>query len=118
MGEWNYVSTVLHFGIRLKCLVSFTPRSLNSGGKAISTQWIGGWLNPRAGLDAVKLSKISFTCRELNVGRAGMLTEQLATISTGSNNISDQYKYLADSMQYQGWKACAMAYYESGFHFR
>jgi hypothetical protein len=41
------------------------------GEGASGTHWMGGWVGPRAGLDRVKKSKISFSCRELNPGRPG-----------------------------------------------
>jgi hypothetical protein len=37
----------------------FTPRE-----RASSTHWIGGWVGPRAGLDAVVKRKILSLCRD------------------------------------------------------
>jgi len=34
-------------------VVSFTPRPLYSQGRAPGTHWIGGWVGPRAVLDAI-----------------------------------------------------------------
>jgi hypothetical protein len=38
-------------------VLSFTPRPLYSQGKKAGTHWIGGWVNPRAGLDDVEKRK-------------------------------------------------------------
>jgi hypothetical protein len=42
-------------------MVSFTPREREPG-----THWIGGWVGPRAGLDAVVKRKIPSPCRDSN----------------------------------------------------
>jgi hypothetical protein len=49
-GEWS-----------ASCLCSFTPRERVSG-----AHWIGGWVGPRAGLDAVVKRKIPSPCRDSN----------------------------------------------------
>jgi hypothetical protein len=59
MEEWRYSATILDLGTR-----RFTPWE-----KAPGTQWIGGWVGPRAGLDAVEKRKISCPCWESNPGR-------------------------------------------------
>jgi hypothetical protein len=46
MGEWRYNSTILDVG-------TLYTREIAAG-----TQWVGGWLDPRAGLDAIKKTKI------------------------------------------------------------
>jgi hypothetical protein len=51
-GEWSATLT--------SC---FTPREIAPG-----THWIGGWVGPRAGLDAVEKRRISCPCRESNPG--------------------------------------------------
>jgi hypothetical protein len=53
MGEWRYSSTILDLSTRCRGVVSFMPRPLYPGEKAPSTHFIGGWVGPRAGLDAV-----------------------------------------------------------------
>jgi hypothetical protein len=57
MGEWRYSSTILDLGI-MWSVVSFTPQPLYSRGKSPDTLWIGGWVGPRAGVDAVEKRKI------------------------------------------------------------
>jgi hypothetical protein len=42
----------------------FTPKERNPG-----THWIGSWVGPRAGLDAVAKRKIPFPCRESKPAR-------------------------------------------------
>jgi len=49
-GEWS-----------VTCPGSFTPRE-----RAPGTHWIGGWVVPRAGLDAMVKRKIPSSCRDLN----------------------------------------------------
>jgi hypothetical protein len=64
MGEWRFSSTILtsaldggEWSASRSC--RFTP----------STNWIGGWVGPRAGLDATEKNKISCPCRETNPSR-------------------------------------------------
>jgi hypothetical protein len=47
----------LDLGTSWRWVVSFTPRPLNPQGKAPSAHWIGGWVGPRACLDAVERRK-------------------------------------------------------------
>jgi hypothetical protein len=68
MGEWRYSSTILDLGIRWRLVVSFTPLLLYPRGKSPGTLWIGGWVGPRVGLDAVEKKKILLP-RESNPGR-------------------------------------------------
>jgi hypothetical protein len=42
------------------------------------THWIGGWIVPRAGLDAVEWRKIARHCRESNPGRPPLYAILLA----------------------------------------
>jgi hypothetical protein len=44
------------------------PGALPPGERAPGSHWIGGWIGPRAGLDAVEKRK-SLHCRESNPGR-------------------------------------------------
>jgi hypothetical protein len=64
-GEWS-----------ASCTCRFTPGLREPG-----THWIGDWMGPRAGLDAVAKRKKSHhcSCRELNSGRP---TRSLVTILT------------------------------------
>jgi hypothetical protein len=47
-------------------MVSFTPRLLYPQERAPSTHWIGGWVGPRAVLDAVVKRKILIPRRKSN----------------------------------------------------
>jgi hypothetical protein len=53
-------------------VVSFTPRPIYSRGKAPVTHWIGGWVDPRAGLDDVKKRKF-FTLPGLELRLLGYI---------------------------------------------
>jgi hypothetical protein len=55
----RYSSTILDLGNRCRLVVSFTLRPLYSQGKAPNINWIGGWVGPKAGLEAVKERKLS-----------------------------------------------------------
>jgi hypothetical protein len=59
MGEWRYIFTILDLGTRWRWVLSFTPRPLYTRGKNLrGTLWIRGWVDHRAGLDAVEERKI------------------------------------------------------------
>jgi len=45
------------------------PATLPPGERAPLTHWIGDWMGPRAGLDAMMRGKKTLLCQELNFGR-------------------------------------------------
>jgi hypothetical protein len=61
-----------------------TAAALPPGKELPDIHWIGGWVDPRAGLDAVKLRKISCSCQKLNPGRP-VLGDSDILISTDRN---------------------------------
>jgi hypothetical protein len=71
MEEWRYSPIILDLGNRYKWLGT-RPSHITSGEIAPSAKSIGGWVGPRAGLDAVEKRK-NFPCRESNPGRPGEL---------------------------------------------
>jgi hypothetical protein len=60
MGEWRYSSIILDLGSRWRRVVSFTPCRFTPGERAPGIHWIGGWVGPRAGLDAVENGRILY----------------------------------------------------------
>jgi hypothetical protein len=50
-------------------VVTFTPLPLYGLDREPVIHSIGGWVDPRAGLDAMEKRKISLPCRESNTGR-------------------------------------------------
>jgi hypothetical protein len=65
MGEWKYSATILDLGTKWRLVVcQFTP-----GDRAPGTHWIGGWMGPITGLDALYERKISCPFGESNPGR-------------------------------------------------
>jgi hypothetical protein len=67
-GSGGIAATILNLGTRRR-VVSFTTGPLFHQGKISGTHWIGGWMGPRAGLDAVGNRKIPGPYWELNPGR-------------------------------------------------
>jgi hypothetical protein len=57
MGEWTYRSIFLDLGTSWRWVVNFTPRLLYHSGKRPGTHYIGGWVNPRAGMDDLEKRK-------------------------------------------------------------
>jgi hypothetical protein len=61
------------------------------GGRYVGTHWIGRWVGPRAGLDAVAKRKNLAPCRESNLGHPSrslvtVLTELLRFNSSSSSS--------------------------------
>jgi hypothetical protein len=52
-------SRFLDLGTRWRWVVRFTLRPFNPKESAPGTYWIGGWVDPRAGLDDVEKKKFS-----------------------------------------------------------
>jgi hypothetical protein len=67
MGEWRYTSTILDLGTSGGEWSASRLCRFNPGERALGTNWMGGWVDPRTGLDAVK-RKILY-CWESNQDR-------------------------------------------------
>jgi hypothetical protein len=65
-GSGGVAPRILDLGTRWRWVVSFTPQPLYPQGKSPGTHWIGGWVGPRAVLDAVVKRKIPSPRRESN----------------------------------------------------
>jgi hypothetical protein len=63
MGEWKYSSTFHYLGSRWRCVVSYRALPLYPAERDPRTDWIGDWVGPIVGLDAVKRKILH--CREL-----------------------------------------------------
>jgi hypothetical protein len=57
MGEWRYSSTILDVSIKWEWSALRSGR-FTSGEKTTGTHMIGGWVVPRASLDAMEKRKI------------------------------------------------------------
>jgi hypothetical protein len=69
-GEEVQLLLILNLGTRWGWVVSVTPRPrFTPGGRTPGTHWIGGWVGPRAGLDAETKRKIICPCRGSNLDR-------------------------------------------------
>jgi hypothetical protein len=62
-------------------VVSFTPRPTALGERDPGSHWIGGWVSPRAGLDAVEKRTISCPCREFNPGHPAVSNRSTTELS-------------------------------------
>jgi hypothetical protein len=65
-GSGGIAPRILDSGTRWLRVVSVTLRSLYSQGEAPGTHWIGGWVGPRAILDAMMKRKFLSLRRESN----------------------------------------------------
>jgi hypothetical protein len=65
-GSGGIAPHILDLGIRWRWVVSFTPRPLYPKERAPGAHWIGGWVGPRAVLNAVVKRKIPSPRRESN----------------------------------------------------
>jgi hypothetical protein len=69
-GEEVYLLVILNLGTRWGWVVSVTPRPrCTPGERTPGIHWIGGWVGPRAGLDAEAWKKIIWACRGPNPDR-------------------------------------------------
>jgi hypothetical protein len=66
LGVKVQIHAFFDFGTRWRWVISFTSRSLYPREGAPGTHWIGGWVGPRAVLDAVVKRKIPRPRRESN----------------------------------------------------
>jgi hypothetical protein len=69
-GEEVWLLLILNLGTKWGWVVSIMPRPrFTPGERTPSTHWAGGWVGPRAGLDAGARRKILCLCRGSNPGR-------------------------------------------------
>jgi hypothetical protein len=96
MGEWRYSSTIFDLGTRWSGQLH-APAALPPGEKAPATRWIGSWVDPRVGLDAVEKRKF-LHCRESNPGRPAIPTE-LSRHPVLTASLNNQLKETGGSRQ-------------------
>jgi hypothetical protein len=61
----------------------YVPAALTLTERASGTHWIGGWVGPGVGLDAMKKRKISFSCLESNPGHPARSLDAIPTELSG-----------------------------------
>jgi hypothetical protein len=88
--EWRYSST---YSLTLaldggEWSASHPGRFIPWGGRTPRTHWIGGWVGPRAGLDAVAKRKIRDPCRESKPNRADRTSYVLFCMNSCDIHIS------------------------------
>jgi hypothetical protein len=69
LGSGGIAPCILNLGARWMWVVIFTLTRLTAGENTLSTNWIGGWVGTRTGLDAVVKRKIPSPCLESNPDR-------------------------------------------------
>jgi hypothetical protein len=85
-GEWRYCSTILNLDTRWRLVVNFTLLPLYPRENSPVTRWIGGWVCPRADLDAMEKSEISCLCRKSNPGYPARSLLTIAATHTWDDN--------------------------------
>jgi len=71
MGFGSITQLILVLSTKGKSVVSFMPHYLPSAERAPGTHQTGGWVQPRAGLDAVWKKNIVCRCQEPNHNSSG-----------------------------------------------
>jgi hypothetical protein len=85
---------ILDFGIRWRWVVNFTLLPLYPQTKGpLVTHWIGGWVGPRAGLDAVVKRKISSPGRDSNPRSSNPYLSTIPLSYPGPRNASPHRQF-------------------------
>jgi hypothetical protein len=66
VGNGGIAPRILDLGTRWRWVISFTPQPLYPQERTPGIHWIGGWVSPRAGLDAGVRRKIPSPYRDSN----------------------------------------------------
>jgi hypothetical protein len=82
-------------------MVSFTHRPFTTEERGPGTHWIGGWVGPRAGLEAVERRNISCCCWKSNPGRQARILPLHRVSYSGSNphRGMDKIFYLLETLK-------------------
>jgi hypothetical protein len=94
------------------------PAALPPGKRAPSTHWIGGWVNPRAGLDDME-RRTFFTLRELELRPLGppALSQSLYRLPSDSRTINHLFFYKTFGIVKVFWKVSHAYFYLRSFSF-
>jgi hypothetical protein len=63
MDEWRYSSIILNLSTRWRRVFSFTPCRVTPEETTLGTDFIGGCMSPRVGLDDIKKRKTPCTAQ-------------------------------------------------------
>jgi hypothetical protein len=82
----------LNLGTRRGWVVSITPRPrFTPGQRAPGIHCTGGWVGPRAGLDAEARGKILWVCRGSNPGRPVTILTELPRLTADHEHCQNSY---------------------------
>jgi hypothetical protein len=82
MGSGCKCPRFLDLDTSWRWVASFTPRQLYPRGKSSGTHWIGGWVDPRAGLDDMEKLKKFLTLPGLKLRPLGLPARSAVAIPT------------------------------------
>jgi hypothetical protein len=93
-GSIGIAPRILNLGIRWRWVVISLPGRFTLRERAPGIHWIGGWVSPRAGLDAVVKRKMSSPCWDLNPWSSGPQPSAIPLSYPGSKDLTRGWRKL------------------------